>query len=174
MPDFAIYAGDFNISLQQEKDTKHYIHENNPQATKALKEQMDIYGLIDVWRHQHPDDKQFTWRQFNGSKQARLDFFLISSSLLPFVEKSKISPGFNSDHSVIELDIDFSKFVRGKGFWKFNSSLLYDPSNCSMVKNTLKRVVAQYGIIESNINFYETVSKEVLIEFYNNSTPESL
>ena len=47
MPDFAIYAGDFNISLQQEKDTKHYIHENNPQATKALKEQMDIYGLID-------------------------------------------------------------------------------------------------------------------------------
>ena len=114
MPDFAIYAGDFNVSLEQEKDTKNYLHENNPQATKVFKEQMEAYDLIDVWRQQHPNDRQFTWRQFNGSKQSRLDLFLISSSLLPFIENSKISPGFCSDHSLIELDVDFSKFTRGK------------------------------------------------------------
>ena len=84
--------------------------------------------------------------------------------MLPFVENAKISPGFCSDHSLIELDVDFSKFVRGKGFWKFNSSLLYDTSYCEIVKNTIKRVVAQYGVIENNANFYETVSKEALRE----------
>ena len=103
-------------------------------------EQIDENNLIDIWRYLHPNDTQFTWQKFNHNQQGRLDYFLISSSLLPFVVSSGILPSFRTDHSGIELVIDFSKFTRGRGFWKFNCSLLHDPIYVSKVKNTIKRV----------------------------------
>ena len=60
------------------------------------------------------------------------------------------------------------------GFWKFNSSLLSDHKYVSGVKNIIKSLVAQYAVIDNNPNFYETVSNEVLQEFCNSSSPESL
>ena len=29
-PDYAIFAGDYSVALDQEKDTKNYLHINNP------------------------------------------------------------------------------------------------------------------------------------------------
>ena len=59
-------------------------------------------------------------------KKARLDFFLVSSELMTLIDKVTISPGYRSDQAMIELHITFTKFERGKGFWKFNNSLLND------------------------------------------------
>ena len=47
-PDFSIIAGDFNIALDQTKDTKNYLHVNNPNARIALKEQIEQNNLIDM------------------------------------------------------------------------------------------------------------------------------
>ena len=76
---------------------------------------------------------------------------MISQSLLPYVQSTKIYPSFCSDHGAIELEIDFSKFQRGKGFWKFNKSLLGDPAYVNLIKTTIKRVIAQYAIIDDLI-----------------------
>ena len=132
---------------------------------QALKDQIQQYNLIDIWRDLHPDKRIFTWQKFNENKQSRLDYFLISASLLPFVQSANISPSFCSDHSSIELEIDFSKFVRGKGFWKFNTSLLRDPLYLDLVQKTIKRVTAQYAIINGDENFYENATEEVLQDF---------
>ena len=136
--------------------------------------QMQIFNLIDVWRELNPDEKKYTWRKYNDNKQSRLDFFLVSSSLLPYIKKADIKPGFCSDHSSITLEIDFSQFKRGKGFWKFNSSLLKDPEYVTKVKDTIKRVAAQYAIINNDENFYTNASVEALENFYAHNTPESL
>ena len=42
------------------------------------------------------------------------------------------------------------------------------------VKDIIKRVVAQYAIINNDPNFYENVTNEALQEFYMSSSPESL
>ena len=128
------------------KDSKNYLHINNPNAMQKLKEQIEQQNLVDVWRHLHPDDRTFTWRKFNSNKQGRLDYFLVSSSLMPYFRNANIVSGFCSDHSVIELEIDFAQFNRGKGFWKFNSSLLGHTEYRDLVKHTIKRVTAQYAI----------------------------
>ena len=39
-PDFSIFAGDFNLVLDPNKDTKNYQHINNPQAVQALKSEI--------------------------------------------------------------------------------------------------------------------------------------
>ena len=173
-PDFSILAGDFNIALDPSKDTKNYIHDNNPNAREALKAKIEQNNMFDIWRELHTDESTFTWHKFNENKQSRLDYFLVSASLRPFVVKADIIPGFCSDHSAITLELDFSKFIRGRGFWKFNSSLLYDNEYVMGIKKLIKRVVAQYAIIDDNSKFYETVSNEVLKQFYDSATPESL
>ena len=173
-PDFSIFAGDFNLVLDPQKDLKNYLHVNNPLARQELITQMQNYNLIDIWREMHSEERIFTWRKYNENKMSRLDFFLISSSLLPFIQKAEINSSFCSDHSTISLDIDFTKFKRGKGFWKFNSSLLSVPAYLDKIKSTIKRVVAQYAIINDDENFFTNANAQELNEFYSMSTPESL
>ena len=150
------------------------MHVNNPNARIAIKEQIEQNNLIDIWRDTHPDENIFTWHKYNENKQSRLDYFLVSASLSPFIVKADIIAGFCSDHSAITLEIDFTKFKRGRGFWKFNSSLLSDPQYVTDVKNIIKRVVAQYGIINGDEKFYENASDQVLQGFYSSTSPELL
>ena len=138
-PDFSLFVGDYNVTLCPDLDNRNYIRDNNPHARPVLKNKMNEYGLVDIWRELYPQEKIFTWRKFGQNKQARLDYFLLSSSLVPYVQDAKILPGFNSDHSVIMIDVDFSKFVKGKGFWKFNTSLIKDKEYTDLIKTTIKK-----------------------------------
>ena len=122
----------------------------------------------------NPSAKQFTWKQWGNSKFARLDYFLVSNSLLPFVKNVKILSKCYSDHNPILLEIDFSKFQRGRGFWKLNNSLLYNPDYVDMIKNTIKHVASQYAIINNDYNYLESCSAEELESFLLCQNPESL
>ena len=173
-PDYSIFVGDYNVVINPKKDTKNYLHVNNPNAMRELNNQISTYNLIDIWRDLHPDDNTYTWQKYNEDKWARLDFFLISSSLLPFVERAEIVPGFCSDHSAVTLEIDFERFRRGRGFWKFNSSLLKEPKYIERVKALIKRVVTQYSIVNEDPDFFVNASAEELKRFYDENTPESL
>ena len=108
-------------------------------------------GLIDVFREFNQTERKYSWKQWGAHKFSQLDFFLISNSLLPFVQKVDILPKCFSDHSPIVLEIDFAKFKRGRGFWKMNYSLLGDPEYVKIIKNSIKRVTCQYAI---NITIY--------------------
>ena len=107
-------------------------------------------------------------------KMARLDYFLISFSLLPYVQNAAIFSGAFSDHSGISLDIDFSRFQQGRGFWKFNASLLKDPAYVEIIKDVIKRVTCQYATINDDPDYYVKATIEELTEFMNPQTPESL
>ena len=72
-------------------------------------------------------------------KKARLDFFLVSCELMILIDKEKIGPGYRSDYAMIELYITYTKFERGKGFWKFNNSLLNDCVYVDKIKDTIRK-----------------------------------
>ena len=115
LSDFAILAGDWNLVLNQELDTHgfEYRSENNVNARNVVLEGMENLGFVDIFRELFPQTKRFSWRKFGDNKRGRLDFHLISAQLLPFVQKADILPGISSDHSIVELVIDFLKFTRG-------------------------------------------------------------
>ena len=173
-PTYSIFVGDWNVALNQNIDTKNYMQDNNQQSRRAIQDKIDEHNLIDIYREFYPDSRIFTWQKFNQNKFARLDYFLILSSLAPYVQNVSILPKFCSDHSPIILDIDFTKFNRGRGFWKFNNSLLNDKEYLGLIKNTIKRVCTQYAIINNDQNFYINATESELIEFLKNQTPESL
>ena len=160
--DFTIMGGDWNISLSQEIDTYGYSAENNVNAKNSIKTCMENLGLIDIFRETYPNKKRYSWRQFGGNKRARLDFFLISATLLPFVEKTDILPGISSDHSMPVLDIDFSKFQRGRGFFKFNNSLLSDSEYVKMINEAIRDVTILYAEDIYDKNYLKNATPEQL------------
>ena len=158
--DFAIIGGDWNISLNQKLDTYGYMSENNPRAKNKVLELMEKSELMDIFREMHPENRRFSWRQFRGNKRSRLDFFLTSPDLLPFVEDTDIIPAISSDHSMPSLIIDFSRFQRGKGFFIFNNSLLGDKDYVLMINETIKSVTSFYAEDLYDKSFLEKMSPE--------------
>ena len=72
-------------------------------------------------------ESETTWRQKKHLVQCRLVFWLISDELYEFVKDTSICCAPNSDHSAISLTFEeISSGIKGRGYWKFNSSLLSD------------------------------------------------
>ena len=151
-PDFSIYCGDWNITMDPKKDTKNYsrIGKQNPKAREQLIKKIDEIGLIDIYRDQNPDGEQYTWKKWSEDKMARLDYFLISANLAPFVHRVGFAPISKTDHKIITLEIDFQRFQQGKGFWKFNNSLLKEPEFVDTVNQKIRATLKQYAILDTN------------------------
>ena len=111
-----IICGDFNVA-HTEKDIKNakanvrsagFTQEEREKFTELLNS-----GFIDTYRYFHPDQLDaYTWWSYlfqARSKNAgwRIDYFLISKSLLPRVKDTTIySQILGSDHCPIGLEID--------------------------------------------------------------------
>ena len=153
--DNIIMCGDWNFVLNPDIDSNNYLHINNPRARQeVLDNMMEEDGLLDVYRVYNEEQREFTWSRRNPvRKQARLDYFLISFSCFTYAEASSITPGYRTDHSGIILDLilDFN-VERGKGYWKFNNSLLKDIDYIKIVKETISDVKQTYSMNESGNN----------------------
>lgn len=104
------------------------------------------------------NSKKYTWRRINPMrKQARLDFFLVSENLFQFVFNSDIVPGYRTDHSGILLNLKLINNERGKGYWKFNNTLLKDPDYIQKVKDIIEEVKRTYCLDPNNINVNENI-----------------
>ena len=141
-----IMCGDFNLVLNPELDCYNYKHVNNPSARQKVIDIIEDNDYVDVFRQFHPDTLRYTWRKKNPLKQSRLDFFLISGNLLPSVKLVSIEPSYRSDHSMVTLNFKFNDFIKGKGYWKFNNSLLYEEEFLKVIKTVIENVKKQYAV----------------------------
>ena len=119
---------------------------------------IDEEDFVDIYRVLNGDKREFTWSRRNPvRKQARLDFFLINDDCFPYASEAKIIPGYRSDHSGIVFELALNTNERGRGYWKFNNSLLKDQQYVSLVKNTISDVKQTYQInnVENNIDNQE-------------------
>ena len=135
-----IVVGDFNLVIDPAKDYYNYLHVNNPKAREAVLDQMNICNLADVYRDFHPDQKRYTWRKTHPLKQARLDFILISQSLVQKVQNCDILSSYKSDHSPVLLNLKCNDFKHGKGLWKFNNSLLKQQKYLDTINEVIKNI----------------------------------
>ena len=145
-----VLCGDFNLVQSFELDTFNYVNVNNPRAREKVMAIKEVYNLIDPFRDLNPDLKRFTRRKKTPLKQSRLDFFLISDSFLTSVQDVKIENSYRSDHSPVVLTLKINDFVKGRGLWKFNNSLLHDPEYVKLIKDKLAEVKDQYSVLVYN------------------------
>ncbi|MBL8099309.1 MAG: exodeoxyribonuclease III [Anaerolineales bacterium] len=110
-----ILCGDFNTAhneidlknAKQNKNTSGFL----PIEREWFQKYLDA-GFVDVFRHLYPDKVQYTWWTNILNARARgigwrLDYFLISESLLPRVRDVIIHDSvMGSDHCPVELILD--------------------------------------------------------------------
>ena len=130
---YLIICGDFN-SYESELDK----FGGNYSPCRSRSDFKVNFNLVDVWRKQHPRSREFTWFNSDFSIASRLDKFFISPDLVQFILSSSIRPCCFSDHDLVDLVIDLSKFSpQGPGLWKFNNSLLTDAAFCDHISNRI-------------------------------------
>ena len=93
-------------------------------------------------------------------QQARLDFFLISETLMQYVNKSTIESSYRSDHSIVTLELNFANFSHGKSYWKHNNSLLSDPEYLLHINKKIPEVKKQYALPIYNLDELERIPNE--------------
>jgi exonuclease III len=122
-----LLGGDWNTIFDADLD-KYGGNKTNciSKYTEQLFAFMESFDLIDAIRLMYPDEKIYTRVQRNPLIMSRIDHWLISSHLCSILDSSKVLPGIKSDHSIVRLFLRQQESQRGKGFWKFNSSLLRD------------------------------------------------
>ena len=135
-------CGDFNLIQNFNLDTQNYVNINNSRSREKLLNIKEDYNLVDPFRELYPD---VTWRKRNPFKQSRLDFFLVSDSFFHSVCDVKIENGYRSDHSPVIFSFKINEFMKGKGLWKFNNSLLHDTEYVRSVKKHINDVKEQYS-----------------------------
>ena len=112
-PDASIICGGDRNMTYSTADTEHNIDIFRMQSppslirSRALADLCNFFQLSDPFRALHPDRLDFTYRPKNGlPNRSRLDFFIISDSMIQFISKCEISveiPTELFDHHNVSL-----------------------------------------------------------------------
>ena len=71
--------------------------------------------------------------------QCRLDYIFISNTLQELVTTTEILTPISTDHSPVLFSLSKGNdCLRGKGFWKFNSSLTKDQNYITEIKKLIR------------------------------------
>ena len=158
-----IINGDWNILLDPQIDGINYKNINNPNARLKVLQIMTELNLYDVWRDENLEKKIYTWKKKLSPgiyQMGRLDFMLVSESLLNFTRDEDVVPGFRSDHSATTLSLNFHKIQKNKTFWKFNNSLLKNKDYVNEIKNVILKIKRQYAVTPYNLDKIELIENE--------------
>ena len=138
-----------------------YLHVNNPRARRFVLNLIDDDNFKDPWRIMNENLRKYTRRRNNITpKQARLDFFLVHDSTFQYVTAANIISGYRTDHSAITLKLKLHENERGKGYWKFNNSLLKDKKIVEETKQVIDEVKRTYA---ANIELGENIPNQDII-----------
>uniref|UniRef100_A0A3Q2ZER1 Reverse transcriptase domain-containing protein n=1 Tax=Kryptolebias marmoratus TaxID=37003 RepID=A0A3Q2ZER1_KRYMA len=105
------------------------------QSIDIVKQYMSDYGLCDAWRSFHPNSKEYSFFSHVHHSYSRLDYFIISNSLLTNISDTKIHPIAVSDHAPVTLNLDVKKEIQKSINWRLNTSLLKDKEFIQYFKN---------------------------------------
>lgn len=155
-----IMGGDFNVCLNPEIDKCGGVKESISASSKQITNITEAHDLIDVWRSLNEDTKRYTWRNTTkkGRVASRLDYWLISSHLLFDTEETQIEPSIKTDHSLITLSLLLRKSPeRGRGFWKFNNSLLIDSVYVQMIESFIDNCNDLYREMDNKALVWDSI-----------------
>ena len=121
-----IIGGDFNCIEDLYLDKLGGDTQPGKTALNSLRALTSSFSLVDIFRSMNPSAQVFTWTNSNVS--SRLDKFLISPDILANSTHADITIFPFSDHDAPTLCFSQPNCPpRGRGVWKFNTSLLeYD------------------------------------------------
>ncbi len=157
-----IQAGDFNVALNPllDREGKNLNNAYMQDSRAFLNNWLEEADLVDIWRHQFPTTRKYTWQRRRLKQFSRIDYFLVSFNLVNKTVKTDIIPGYRSDHSAIILNLDTDEQPRGPGFWRLNCSFLKDKTFVDTINHTIDEAVVNNPDTEETL-LWDTIKLKV-------------
>ena len=140
----SVIGGDFNVVLDPKVDrnVNRVYHKSAQDFIQNWKNSNDF---CDVWRSRNPERKVFTYMTARDKiAWSRIDYFLLSNSLVNNCIDTSIDASVCTDHSLISVNLSMDLCKRGPGIWKFNNSLLQDNTFVTDLKTLIRGCVRAY------------------------------
>ena len=143
-------GGDFNCVMETRDviGTQVLRYSDRTRGRRGLQDLMGAYGLIDVWRHTHPDINEATHASTNNTSHARLDMVFIPADLaqagwVTACSHHHLFPV--GDHVPVLLQLaDPGTPKEGPGVWRFPLPLLQDIPFMHSLRTSLTNLLQQW------------------------------
>jgi exonuclease III len=137
-----IFAGDFNLVLDDIDSVNRATTNSELQCRNFIKRNISRLDLKDSYRRAHIKGG-FSWAR--GSCMSRLDLILVSSDLAESLTSSKVDWAFDdSDHAMVESNFKLiTSFEKGPGLVRVNAEILDKESTLEQVKSDLNNLLEQ-------------------------------
>lgn len=113
-------------------------------TSKKKKNQLTIlnttceeFGFLDVWRHFHPLERDYTHYSISHSDYSRIDYFLMQKEDCYGVTDCRIGVADVSDHNAIYITIQMDS-GRKNTVWHLNVGILNDKTTVNDFKLEIK------------------------------------
>ena len=119
----------------------------------------------DPLREKNSEGKLYTYYSYQGNQRARLDYVFTSEQLAPAIVDCYLLDMPVSDHRGVTIKIDFAKFSKGKGLWRFPQHLLKMEDYPPIVHKAVKDIYMKYYRSEKYKDFYVEATEAERAEF---------
>lgn len=155
-----IMGGDFNVQMDIDPPKAGSNSSGKTTARDGylnqIKDILDDYNLVDVWKNKNPMSKKGTFHRNNYS--SRLDYIFAPAFIIPSVQSITIHPEPLSDHCIVSMEAKIRTNSRGPGFWRFDNTLLADDDFVKGMKDTIT-LALQEDLSDPNANWEWTKYK---------------
>ena len=131
-----VILGDFNFVTDKIDRSSNTMFSNDTARANDSEPLFEALGMQDAFRLKHGDKREFSY--IKTSSKSRIDRIYVNESLQNKILQCKHIAvlGRERDHLMVEVEID-EEIKRGKGYWKFNTSLLKDNEYSNLIKGTI-------------------------------------
>uniref|UniRef100_A0A671X7A5 Reverse transcriptase domain-containing protein n=1 Tax=Sparus aurata TaxID=8175 RepID=A0A671X7A5_SPAAU len=132
-----IIGGDFNCTLDPELDRSSGSDISHPRSRKIIQQFMVELNLKDIWRVRNPTKKEYSCHSASHNTYSRIDYYLISSTIVSKVKDCLYKSILISDHALILLKYSASDDLRGQTIWRLKSFWLHNPAFLEFVSSNI-------------------------------------
>ena len=136
-PSETFIGGDFNLVLDPELDRSSSRQMVITQATRALKSELQNFGLCDIWRTQNRQQREYSFYSPVHNSYSRIDLFLVPVAIAHTIPPCEYLARTISDHSGLLITIPTTVPPGSPSRWRFDSYLLNDPEFVKYTGNHL-------------------------------------
>ena len=132
--------GDFNCVT--EDIDRSPVHRDNKNVAEALKKLLLQNKLIDTWRAQHPQEREYTFIQKWTESRARIDRIYLHEDLHKVAYDTKIESNFElSNHALLTTKIIKDNLPYcGEGMWKLPDKMMENKEFQTKAKKDTRRL----------------------------------
>ena len=129
-----VILGDFNFVRKPQDRSTNYMLDYDIRQTTLSEAFFETLELEDAYRLIHGDKIEFSF-----AKKSRIDRIYVNESFHGKIKSFNFTTvlGRELDHKMMELEIA-EDIELGRGYWKFNTSLLKDNDYTEMIKETIR------------------------------------